>query len=85
MSRILVVEDDPAILAGLADNLRCEGYDVQQAANGEAAAPGARGPARPHHPGPDAAELSGYEVCTRLRAQGRRGSDSHADGAGRRG
>ncbi|MBI4604343.1 MAG: response regulator transcription factor [Planctomycetes bacterium] len=35
--RILVVEDDPAILAGLEARLRAEGYEVLTAADGEAA------------------------------------------------
>ena len=34
MSRILVVEDDPAILRGLSDNLRVESYDVVTALAG---------------------------------------------------
>ena len=36
MSRILVIEDDPAILRGLADNLRFESHEVLTAADGEA-------------------------------------------------
>ena len=36
MSRILVVEDDPAILRGLTDNLKFESYDVLTATDGEA-------------------------------------------------
>ena len=32
--RLLVAEDDPAILTGLADLLRLEGYDVEEAADG---------------------------------------------------
>ena len=36
MSRILVVEDDPAILRGLSDNLKLESYEVVTAADGEA-------------------------------------------------
>ena len=71
MSRVLVVEDDPAILRGLADNLRCEGYEVLQATDGAAGLRLARED-RPDLiildlmlPG-----LSGYEVCTKLRAQG---------------
>jgi len=71
MSRVLVVEDDPAILRGLADNLRCEGYEVLQAPDGAAGLRLARED-RPDLiildlmlPG-----LSGYEVCTKLRAQG---------------
>src|SRR5436190_3752093 len=35
MNRIVVIEDDPAILQGLADNLRMESYDVLTAADGE--------------------------------------------------
>ena len=35
--RVLVVEDDPAILAGLRSMLRSEGYEVATAADGEAA------------------------------------------------
>jgi DNA-binding response OmpR family regulator len=35
--RILVVEDDPAILAGLREKLRGEGYEVREAMDGEAA------------------------------------------------
>ena len=36
MSRILIVEDDPAILAGLKDNLEFESHEVLTAADGEA-------------------------------------------------
>ena len=35
MSRVLVIEDEPAILRGLADNLRFESYEVLTAADGE--------------------------------------------------
>lgn len=35
--RILVVEDDPALLRGLTDNLRAEAYDVLTATDGRAA------------------------------------------------
>jgi len=35
MSMILVIEDDPAILRGLADNLRFESYEVLTASDGE--------------------------------------------------
>jgi phosphoserine phosphatase RsbU/P len=35
MNRIVVIEDDPAIRRGLADNLRLESYDVLTAADGE--------------------------------------------------
>lgn len=35
MTRILVVEDDAAILRGLVDNLRYEGYDVESATSAE--------------------------------------------------
>lgn len=36
MDRIVIVEDDPAILRGLSDNLRQEGYRVLSAADGDA-------------------------------------------------
>ena len=35
MTKILIVEDDPAILRGLADNLTFEGYEVLTAEDGE--------------------------------------------------
>lgn len=37
MARILVVEDEPAMLAGLSDNLEFEGYDVDTAEKGDVA------------------------------------------------
>ena len=37
MTRILVVEDDPAIALGLEDDLTLEGYTVEVVRNGEAA------------------------------------------------
>lgn len=71
MSRILVVEDEPAILRGLADNLRLEGHDVVTAADGDAGYRLAR------ETKPDLIVLdlmlprmSGYEVCRKLRADG---------------
>src|SRR5262249_12239125 len=71
MNRLLVVEDDPAILRGLSDNLRAESYEVTTAAEGETAFRMAR----------DGAfdlvlldvmlpKMSGFEVCRRLRAEG---------------
>ena len=35
MSRVLLIEDEPAILRGLADSLRFESYEVLTAADGE--------------------------------------------------
>jgi DNA-binding response OmpR family regulator len=71
MSRILVVEDDPAILRGLADNLRFEAHEVLTATDGETGYRLAREQA------PDVVVLdlmlprmSGYEVCRKLRADG---------------
>ena len=71
MSRILVIEDDPAILEGLADNLECEGYEVLTATDGE---PGYR-MVREERPDIVILDLmlpgmSGYEVCRRLRQEG---------------
>jgi DNA-binding response OmpR family regulator len=66
--RILVVEDDPAILTGLVDLLQGEGFAVEQATDGAAAL--ARHAAAP----PDLIlldvmipEKSGYEVCREIR------------------
>lgn len=71
MSRILVVEDDAAILRGLADNLRCEGYEILTANDGET---GLR-LAREKRPDLIVLDLmlprmSGYEVCRKLRGEG---------------
>jgi DNA-binding response OmpR family regulator len=71
MSSVLVVEDDPAILRGLADNLKFEGYDVQTAPDGES---GLR--LYDSHK-PDLVildlmmpRLGGLEMCRKLRARG---------------
>ena len=71
MSRVLIVEDDPAILRGLADNLRFESHEVLTATDGET---GYR-MAREQRPALVVLDLmlprmSGYEVCKRLRADG---------------
>jgi DNA-binding response OmpR family regulator len=71
MIKVLVVEDDPAILRGLADNLRFEGYEVVTAQDGEA---GAR-LHRTHKPDLIVLDLmmprlGGLELCRRLRAEG---------------
>ena len=71
MSRILVVEDDPAILRGLADNLAFDSHEVLTATDGESACTLIRDKA------PDLIildlmlpRLSGYEVCRRMRGEG---------------
>jgi len=71
MSGILVVEDDPAILRGLADNLKFESYQVLTAADGEA------GYRLIQEQKPDLIildlmlpKLSGYELCRRVRGEG---------------
>lgn len=71
MSRVLVIEDDPAILRGLVVNLREDNYDVITAGDGELGYRLAREKA------PDLIVLdlmlprmSGYEVCRKLRAEG---------------
>ena len=69
MTTVLVVEDDPAILRGLTDNLRYEGYQVLQAQDAETGR-------QLHLTGkPDLIVLdlmlprmSGLEFCRRLRA-----------------
>jgi len=71
VSRILVVEDDPAILRGLADNLAFESHEVLTASDGEAACRLIR------EKDPDLIildlmlpRLSGYEVCRKVRSEG---------------
>jgi len=70
--RILVVEDDLAILAGLSMNLRFEGYEVLQAQDGR------QGLALALDEAPDLVvldlmlpELNGFEVLKELRQRGR--------------
>lgn len=71
MSTILAIEDDPAILRGLADNLRFESYDVLTAADGETGYALIRGK-RPDLIILDLMlpKLSGYEICRKVRAEG---------------
>ena len=71
MSTILVIEDDLAILRGLADNLKIESYEVLTANDGN------RGYRLVHEKRPDLIildlmlpGLSGYEVCRKLRGEG---------------
>ena len=70
-NRILIVEDDPAILRGVSDNLSYEGYEVLTAEDGET---GYRRVTEEH---PDLIildlmlpRLNGYEVCRRVRGDG---------------
>jgi DNA-binding response OmpR family regulator len=71
MSRVLVVEDDAAILRGLKDNLEAESYEVLTAMDGQTA----------YHmiaeEKPDLVlldlmlpKLGGYEVCRKVRGEG---------------
>ncbi len=71
MSRVLVVEDDTAIMLGLVDNLEAESYEVLTAVDGQAAYRSIV------EDKPDLVildlmlpKLSGYEVCRRARAEG---------------
>jgi two-component system alkaline phosphatase synthesis response regulator PhoP len=73
MTRILVVEDEPAIALGLEDDLKMEGYDVEVVSDGMLASQRAR---EGHFdlilldvmlPGKD-----GFEVCRELRRAGLR-------------
>jgi DNA-binding response OmpR family regulator len=73
MIRVLVAEDDPAILRGLTDNLRRQGYEVDAASDGESALALAQSQQF------DALvvdvmlpRMSGFELCQRLREEGNR-------------
>ena len=71
MSRVLIVEDDAAILRGLKDNLEAESYEVITAMDGQA------GYRLIVDEKPDLVildlmlpKLGGYEVCRKVRAEG---------------
>jgi serine phosphatase RsbU (regulator of sigma subunit) len=71
MSRILVVEDDPAVLRGLRDNLTFESYEVLTASDAE------RAYRMIHDERPDLVlmdvmlpGMDGGELCRRVRAEG---------------
>ena len=70
-SRLLLVEDEPALVRGLSDALRANGFDVSVATDGQAGLDAAlRGQAElilldvmlPH--------VNGYEICRAVRAHG---------------
>jgi DNA-binding response OmpR family regulator len=71
MNVVLIVEDDPAIRTGLADNLQCEGFEVITAGDGETGYQLAR-KQRPDLVILDLMlpEMGGYEVCRKLRSEG---------------
>jgi len=71
MSRILIVEDEPALLRAIVDNFRFESYEVIEAADGES------GYLKANQHNPDLIildimlpRMSGFDVCRRLRAEG---------------
>ena len=71
MTRVLVIEDEPAILRGLADNLKFESYEVLTAGDGES------GYELLCTRRPDLVildlmlpKMSGYDVCRKARAAG---------------
>jgi DNA-binding response OmpR family regulator len=71
VSRVLIVEDDPAIAVALEDDLRLEGYDVEVVSDADAAI------ARGRDPSFDLMLLDvmlprkdGFEVCRELRRSG---------------
>ena len=71
MTKLLIVEDEPSILRGLADQFGREGYEVLTEADGDA---GYAAIAR-HAPDLILLDLmlpgmSGYEICRQLRQQG---------------
>jgi DNA-binding response OmpR family regulator len=69
--KVLVVEDDPAILRGLADNLEFEGFEVATATDG-ATGYGLQASFKPDLIILDLMlpRMSGLEVCRKLRAEG---------------
>jgi DNA-binding response OmpR family regulator len=71
MSRILIVEDEPALRRALADNFRFESYEVVEAPDGRSGYEKAGG-CRPDVIILDLMlpHMSGYDVCRRLRSEG---------------
>jgi two-component system response regulator VicR len=70
MTTVLAIEDDPAILRGLADNLRFEGYEVITASDGETG----YSLQKEHKPDLILLDLmlprmSGFEFCRKLRGE----------------
>ncbi len=70
MSKVLIIEDDPAMLRGLKDNFEFEGYTVRTASNG------AKGLDMAFSWNPDLIlldvmlpEVNGYEICRNLRQE----------------
>src|SRR5205823_7846976 len=70
MTRILIVEDEPNMVAGLRDNFEYEGYEVITAGDG------AEGLGRALNEAPDLVgldvmmpKMSGLDVCKQLKAQ----------------
>src|SRR5437667_10359008 len=70
MTRILIVEDEPNMVAGLRDNFEFEGYDVITAPDGVAGLERALSEA-PDLVGLDVMmpRMSGLDVCKQLKAQ----------------
>jgi DNA-binding response OmpR family regulator len=71
MKRILIIEDDRAILRGLKDNLEYDKYEVLTATNGE------QGYCLIQEKKPDLIildlmlpKMSGYELCRKVREEG---------------
>ncbi len=71
MSRIIVIEDDRAILRGLKDNLEHEAYEVLTATDGQ------QGYRLIHEHNPDLIvldlmipKIDGYELCRKVRSEG---------------
>ncbi len=71
MSRIIIIEDDRAILRGLKDNLEYESYEVLTATDGE------QGYRLIREQGPDLIvldlmipKMDGYELCRKVRSEG---------------
>jgi DNA-binding response OmpR family regulator len=69
-ARVLIIEDEPALLRGLKDNFETEGYDVRTAQNGQ------KGLDALLHDPPDLLlldlmlpKVNGYEICRTARAR----------------
>ena len=69
--RVLVVDDDPALVRGLADILRAQGFEVQTAHDGREGGDAAlNGEADLILLDVMLPRINGYEICRAVRAQG---------------
>jgi DNA-binding response OmpR family regulator len=69
MTRLLIIEDNPELVANLYAFFEPLGYVLDDARDGASPAPGHAARLRRHPAGPDAAALDGMTLCQKLRQE----------------